>query len=219
MARTIPYKEDDFHLWQSLFIKKIKKRLAEFHIDGVWFTDVVLKAQSDYEEAYVANQDRILRNVLTASRKNAAKEVCRGLLSLLVGHLKMEPGIKSEDLVDLRVAFGTPSGRATQAPDIVSGFHVDTSMPDHLLVYVYNETVLMRGRPEGAVGFLIRWGVTDTLPANVEDLPNTTYGSQSPVKLPFNRSMSGKTVVLAVCWVNVKHDRGLWSVFVKVVIP
>jgi hypothetical protein len=219
MARTIPKKDDDFDRWQNKVVPETAKNLEKWHIDTAWFQSRLVPQRVLWVDAWAVAKDPVTRNKAAVNHKNVVKTAYVIELSLLVKHLKGEPGITPEELTFLEIATGKPSGRPLPPPQVAPGFHVDTSMIDHLLIYVYSEMNLRRGRPPGAVGFLVRWGIMDEIPANVEDLPNTAYGSDSPLKLAFPRELSGKHVVLCVCWVNVKHDRGPWSVFVKVTIP
>jgi hypothetical protein len=219
MATSIPNRDEDFDRWQEKVVPETAKHLEEWHIDTDWFQKRLVPQRVLWVAAWAIAKDPITRNREATEHKNVVKVVYVSELRLLVKHLKGEPGITPEQLTFLEIAFGRPTGRPLPPPQVVPGFHVDTSMIDHLLIYVYSELNLRRGRPRGAVGFLLRWGIMDEIPANVDDLPNTSYGSDSPLKLAFPRELSGKHVVLCVCWVNVKHERGPWSAFVKVTIP
>jgi hypothetical protein len=219
MARSIPRKDDAFDRWQAKVVPETAKHLEEWHIDTVWFQGRLLPQRVRWVDAWAVAKDPVMRNKADVAHKNGVKAAYVVELSLLVKHLKSEPGITPEQLTYLEIATAKSTGKPLPPPQVAPGLHVDTSMIDHLLIHVYSELNLRRGRPHGAVAFLVRWGILDEIPENVEELPNMAYGSSSPLKLAFPRSLSGKHVVLCGCWVNVKHECGPWSAFVRVTIP
>jgi hypothetical protein len=104
-------------------------------------------------------------------------------------------------------------------PPNAPGIQVDTSTSNRLKVKAYNAHELERGRPRGAVAYLLFWTLSRKEPVHLSGYTNTTYSSEPTVTLDFEFDQSGATVILCACWINVKGERSPLSKAVRVVVP
>jgi hypothetical protein len=76
-----------------------------------------------------------------------------------------------------------------------------------------------RGKPHGVSGAVIRYGILDTPPAGVEELPNSVLDTVSPYTIEFTEAQRGKRVYFCLAWQNTKGQMGPWSEFLSAIVP
>ena len=66
-------------------------------------------------------------------------------------------------------------------------------------------------KPEHVHSMDLRWGIADSRPGHVDQLPNMASTTSNPITLRFEEAERGKRVFYAGRWVNSKAECGPWS--------
>jgi hypothetical protein len=186
---------------------------------GKWLFNFYKPRHDVYIEAYTAWSNTAKRSAEhNLTLKNTEKDVKEAVRQLYI-YIKANPITTDEDKLEM----GFPVHEDT--------VHTPSAVPDSWPVAeVLNPSVGVlhfqftdskshkRGKPKGVHGALIRWLVSETMPAHWEELINKTFATSQPITLVFDVSMQGKTIYYSTCWENNAGKQGLFSPIAKAII-
>jgi hypothetical protein len=75
------------------------------------------------------------------------------------------------------------------------------------------------GKPADVHGMELVWLITDTPPAETDDLVHSAFATRSPLELTFKESERGKRVYYAVRWETGTVKKGKFSEIFSAFIP
>ena len=185
-----------------------------------WVTDTFEPVWEDYSTAFLDWKNPSQRTPQKVAALNEAKTPFKPLYRELYVFLKANPVIKDDDLV----AMGFParsSNRPTPVPVPTSHpvARFDISTIRQLTINFVDSVTGRKGKPKGVGGAVIRWGILDETPTDVEMLKNTALDTKTPFVLKFNESDRQKTAYICLAWQNMRGEMGAWSKIVSAVIP
>jgi hypothetical protein len=139
---------------------------------------------------------------------------------LYTGFLKNSPLVTNDDLQQMGLPLRHSSYRLSTAASNAPDVHVDTSLPAYVSFYFYNKkSNHRRAKPKGQHGVEMAWIISDTRPSKMEDFVNMNFNTHSPFTLSFDYDQRGKTLYYVFRWVNMRGEKGPWSVIASVIIP
>jgi hypothetical protein len=180
---------------------------------GKWYDEeFIAKAYNPFAKAYAAWMNPVTRTRLAVRAAAEAEKVFVSRWRALYRLLKTIQAVTDIDL--LMMGFPKRSGVkpgavpvATEAPSFeaspLSGCRVQV---------IYRPHIYRRGnKPPGQQGAEVRWGFSETPVANPGLLHNFVIDEASPCILEFSEHRAGRTVCIALRWVNKHGKEGPWS--------
>jgi hypothetical protein len=76
-----------------------------------------------------------------------------------------------------------------------------------------------KAKPRDYDGAFIIWDILETPPTRPEELNRHVLASKTPHTLKFDETERGKTVYVALCWLNGRSIMGLWSDIKSTIVP
>ncbi|MDR1666081.1 MAG: hypothetical protein LBS03_00065, partial [Bacteroidales bacterium] len=136
------------------------------------------------------------------------------------GFLRENPLVTDADLI----AMGLPargSGGRTPAPDPTTApfGEVKTPSPGVVDIHFRDAGSESRKKPAGVHGAEIRWTVSDTPVTDWTQLVNSSFDTNSPLRLSFAGADRGHRLYFALRWENTRGVKGPWSEIQETIIP
>ncbi|MDR3267636.1 MAG: hypothetical protein LBT83_01030, partial [Tannerella sp.] len=78
---------------------------------------------------------------------------------------------------------------------------------------------LLRGKPDHVQGCEIRYVISDTKPASIDEMLASVFSTRSPYIFTFDENQRGKTVYFCLRWENTRGQKGPWSAIYSAIIP
>ena len=185
-----------------------------------WLSDSFDPIWQALSTAFLAWQDPSQRTTQKIAALNEAELLFKPLYRELYAFLKGNPVVKDDDLV----AMGFPA-RSTSRPTPVPmptshpRANIDIGTLRQLTVNFVDSVTGRRGKPKGVGGAVVRWGILNEPPTDVEMLKSTILDTKTPIVLKFNESDRQKTAYICLAWQNMRGEMGPWSKITSAVIP
>jgi hypothetical protein len=109
----------------------------------------------------------------------------------------------------------TPQPVPTTVPEI----EADSSVIRQLGLRVRDFGATHWAKPDHVHSFDIAWGITDTRPAQVNELPHLESATANPITLTFEEEERGLRVFFAARWMNNTQQPGPWSDIESAFVP
>ena len=75
------------------------------------------------------------------------------------------------------------------------------------------------GKPEHVHGIEFAWGIVDSRPGQISELPHLETATANPITLKFEDEERGKKIYYAARWLNNTAQPGLWSDIESAFVP
>lgn len=186
---------------------------------GTWLFSTFKPRLDAYLAAFTAWLDPAKRSpevilALKVTEKDV-KEAMRTLYIYIKGHPLTTPKDKLE--MGFPVQDDTVNTPA-QTPSTWPVATVSVGGVGVLVFHYVDSQSEKRGKPKGVHGALLRWILSETMPAHWDELVNKTFATAQPITLTFDVSMQGKSLYYAMCWENTQGKQGPYSAIAKVII-
>jgi hypothetical protein len=136
---------------------------------------------------------------------------------------KWDNGLNNPAVV---TAFGWNQAYVTAASTGIDGFltardtYIDTGTRRRIIVYYKDEKSARRGKPKGGHGIEIRWAVLDHVPTDISELVNSSFDTNPPLTLVFEKHDRGKRIYLCGCWeIEREGEKGPFGAIEEAIIP
>jgi hypothetical protein len=100
----------------------------------------------------------------------------------------------------IRVELGLPvhdtNPTPNPKPDVIPATEVSAPWPRTVRIRFRAENAPRWGKPKGVHGLECLWTVLDTLPAQIKDLPHSSFATKNPLDLAFNENERGSGCIL-----------------------
>jgi hypothetical protein len=160
-----------------------------------------------------------VRTTVAIEKKDEARRVLeKQLRAAIREHLTYNSAVTDADRKLLKLPIHKTSRTPVPDPTTYPDFDVDSSVIRHLSINFYDQGSKSKAKPFGVHGAEIKWGI-DTLTANPDELPNSSFDTKTPFTLEFKGDERGKTVYFCLCWENTTGKKGPWSEIVSAIIP
>ncbi|MDR1398396.1 MAG: hypothetical protein LBJ41_00530 [Treponema sp.] len=151
--------------------------------------------------------------------KNNAKKVSKKRIRAFVNQYLRFPPVTDED----RTAMGIPNRDIHPSP-----IPRPTGLPIIEVLMPHPRTVRIRFRgenskrwskPKNVHGLECLWVLTETPPAEIENLLHSAFTTANPLDISFKESERGKRVYFAVRWETSANLKGDWSEIFNAIVP
>jgi hypothetical protein len=109
----------------------------------------------------------------------------------------------------------TPQGAPTTVPEI----EVDSSVIRQLSLRLRDYGSKHWSKPDHIHGMELTWGIQETRPTIVTDLPHYETETSNPILLTFEEEERGKRVFFTARWINATAQPGPWSDIESAFVP
>jgi hypothetical protein len=208
----------EFILWADRFVNYFFTNAVKW---GVSISDATdFKNEWDDTKLLIEkSEDPGQRNRLIIIQRDDAMKAFREKVRDFVHHELHSRAVTDVDLAALGLplhdVIPTPIGPPTTMPTFI----LDLSIPRHIRFRYHDQDNHSEAKPHGANGAVVAWGILTAPPTDQEDLPHTRLATRSPYTMEFHEADRGKTLYIALCWQNVKGQRGPWSNLEAAIIP
>jgi hypothetical protein len=219
MIRSIPTKDADFNVRQEIIVTTSLSKATEWGLDEQWINSALVPHKNEWDLAWAAYQDPMTRTPTITRHKQSSRKNYEPALRLLVRMLESNPHVTDDDRNAMGIA--TPSGgrRPSPPPSTFPDCTVDSSVIRRLTISFRDHGSLTRGKPHGVHGAEICWAILPAPPADVKELVNSAFDTQSPLMLEFTESQRGSTIWFCMRWENKTGQKGPWGEIQNAIIP
>jgi hypothetical protein len=151
--------------------------------------------------------------------KNDAKKAAKKALRAFVNQYLRFPPVTDED----RTAMGIPNRDTHPTPgkkpkDIPE---TEVRMPKpRVLEFRFRRAGNKRwGKPDDVHGMELKWLITDTQPARIEELTGSEFATKSPLVMNFEEDQRGKRLYYIVRWETNTVLKGDFSEILLAIVP
>jgi hypothetical protein len=214
----LPKKDSDFLSWVISFLGYLASILPRISFPESVYTELVALRDAFAQKLTIADTPAT-RTKLTVQAKNTARTALEKRIRLVVKeYVNYNHMVTDEDRDGLGLPIykdkRTPAPVAEKAPVLI----VSAAGPRQVR-FDFGATKDVKAKPEGQHGAEITSVISDTKPAEIEDLTRSSFDTNSPLILTFKESERGKTLWFAARWENTSGEKGPWSEIESTIIP
>jgi hypothetical protein len=180
---------------------------------GDWFLLKFMPEYENYKASYAIWRDPATQTPGASVQLKEDEDRFIPFFRTLCALLKALPLVSNADLENMHLPK-RPDHEYHPAPvaDAPPAFDVHPMDGHRMRIYFYPEgSETKKGKPAGQHGMEIVWGFTENLSIEPEDLPHSTFDTNSPHTLTFQVKDAGKRIGIAGRWENNRGDKGPWS--------
>ena len=188
---------------------------------GFWIDEIFYPKYSNFRDTYVAWENEATRTQINIANLNDAKKTFIPVYRRLYSHF-----IKPNELVTNAILeeMGFPKRNDSKpSPNPPPTTHVGVKIvlpgPAEVVIHFYDLESKRKGKPKGVHGAEMKWGLFDTPPIDWDALPNSSFDTNSPLKLQFECHNRGKMLYYALRWQNTRGEKGPWNEIQNIAIP
>jgi hypothetical protein len=180
---------------------------------GKWYKDVFIERHFvPYKGLYETWVDPTQQTPVVTTRLKNAQQAIVPLYRELYAILKSSPLVNDGDLEAMRLPKrAVYEHRKAPVADKAPSFYTNVLDSHRIRIFYYPSQARKSGKPAGQHGVEIRWGFSEELVRDAENLPNSVFDTASPYTLSFSPKDYGRTVYIALRWENTRGLKGPWS--------
>ncbi|GHU51633.1 hypothetical protein FACS1894200_11990 [Spirochaetia bacterium] len=218
MTHYIPRKEDEFLDWSENLITVSEAHAADWNL--VQSKVAGLRTlHNEFKRLHLLCKTPIHTKVDMEEKNEKMAELLGKEEVFVRNNLQNNDFMTDVGRVELQIPIHdtnrTPGGKPGGIPDI----EVETPMPRTLRLRFRALNALRWGKPEDAHGLECLWGLFDTPPQRVGDLPHSAFSTATPLDLVFEEDQRGKRIYFAVRWKSSTSKEGTWSEIFSAFVP
>lgn len=217
MYDYLPRRDSELVAWSANFVNIVIANAVEWGITP----DEILRletANTSFATLH-ALADSPAKTTVIVTQKNTARKSLTTEIRSLVGFRLKNPAITDAQRVSLGLHVRDHTPTAIPAPTSRPELDIDVLDVRRLKVVFHDINSQSKAKPYGVNGAVITYAVLETPPANVEALTHSVLATRTPHTLTFAEQERGKTVYVAICWQNLKGEKGPWSEIESAIIP
>ncbi|MDR0699041.1 MAG: hypothetical protein LBG28_07480 [Tannerella sp.] len=215
----LPRKEAEFYAWVIVFFTYLLANLSRFGISSSVISPLT-SLRDDFMTKYnVAIEPSTRTKATVLAKNNAMNALKNGLRAFIREYLSFNHLVTDVDKDNLGLPIRKTSHTPIPIPTTYPWFMVDSSIIRVLIIHFRDILSEYRAKSFGVHGAEIKWGFSDTLIINPDDLPHSSFDTRSPFRLEFKGEERGKTVWFCLWWENTRGEKGPWSEIVSAIVP
>jgi hypothetical protein len=145
-------------------------------------------------------------------------EAVHGLEDFANKYVRFNDKMTEPDRNILNVYTRKP-GHRIEVPTTVPVLMPRVENPREVIIDYMDRDSGKRGKPDGVHGIEIRWGILDHAPSGIEELVNSSFDTNSPLRLVFTEKDRGKWLYMAGRWeIEREGEKGKYGEIVDIVI-
>ncbi|MDR2139872.1 MAG: hypothetical protein LBP50_10030 [Tannerella sp.] len=213
----IPKKDSELVPWSANFTAQVTANASAWGIPSGEISG--LQKAGESFAALQAKADSPAKTSVIVAEKNAARRTLVNIIRTLAGFRLKNPVITDAQRVALGLHVRTSTYTATTVPHTRPELEIEVVDFRRLKLLFRDMGSRSRAKPGGVNGAVVAYAVLDAPPASPEALTRNVLATRTPYMLEFTEDERGKTVYVALCWQNVKGQRGPWSEIGSAVVP
>jgi hypothetical protein len=178
-----------------------------------------LQTSADRFAMLHAQADSPTNNSVIVKEKNTARAALEKKIRTLAGFRLKNPAISHAERVALGLHARDAKPSDIPAPRSRPELNIDVLDFRRLKVLFHDMGSATKAKPYGVSGAVIAYAALDSPPASPDALTCNALASRTPHILEFAEEERGKTVYIAICWHNVKGEKGPWSEIESAIVP
>jgi hypothetical protein len=213
----IPKKDSELVAWSANFTAKVSAKAKDWEIPA---DEVAALQVADASYASLQKEvDSPARTAISVAEKNKARKVLEAKIRRLAGFRLKNPVITDAERISLGLHVRDTKPSAIPAPASRPELDVDVLDVRRLQIVFYDMGSVSKAKPYGVSGAVVAYAVLDAPPANSDALTRIVVATRTPHVLEFTEQERGKSVYLAICWLNRRGQRGPWSAIKSAIVP
>jgi hypothetical protein len=144
--------------------------------------------------------------------KDEARAEAEGIIRPFVGQWLMWKQVTDQQRLDMGLHVATPRRDHIPAPATVPELSPRAGNPRQVVIPYRDRGAVKKGKPADVHGIEVRWAILDHPPADIKELSNSSFDTNSPLTLAFEEHERGKRVYMAGLWEiereGIKGDPG-----------
>ncbi|MDR0559698.1 MAG: hypothetical protein LBG92_05975 [Prevotellaceae bacterium] len=218
-SHFIPRRDVDFHQWVNSFMTYLGTESSRLGFPADKYQSLTA-LKSDFEQKFNAAENPSTRTSLSVQAKNEARAALEKELRQYIKEYLTYSSVVTD--VD-RNGLGLPVHKTSRTPSPVAAtypdYDIDSSVIRRLTVHFFDSANRSKAKPDGQHGVEIKWGILETPPSSIDDLPHSAFDTHTPMTLSFDENQRGKTVYFCLCWENTRGEKGPWSEIISAIVP
>jgi hypothetical protein len=152
--------------------------------------------------------------------KDEARAEAVAVIRPFVGQWLMWKQVSDQQRLDMGLHNPAPRREHIPAPATVPELSPRAGNPRQVVVPYRDKGVDRKGKPADVHGIEVRWAILDHPPADVKDLVNSAFDTNSPLMLEFEEHDRGKRVYMAGLWeIEREGIKGQPGEIVSAIVP
>ena len=188
---------------------------------GNWIDSTFYPSYHDFRDTYAAWEDKATRTQVKIDNLVDAEKALIPVYQRLYSHY-----IKPNELVSnaMLEEMGFPKrSNKKPSPNPPPTTHVGVKIvlpgPGEVEFHFFDLESKRKGKPKGVHGSETKWGLFDIPPVDWNALPNSSFDTNSPLKLQFEGHDRGKMLYYALRWEGTTGKKGPWSEIQNIAVP
>ncbi|EIP97274.1 hypothetical protein OpiT1DRAFT_01707 [Opitutaceae bacterium TAV1] len=215
----IPRKESVFHTWQETFAAYLLANMTRFG-----FTTEVLEnlmaLQATWRDAWDAANNPATRTKAAIDTKDAALAAYKaGIRAFVNEYLTYNHKVTVADRDNMGLPIHDTEPTPVPVPQTVPQCTVTMPVARRLAIAIGVAGHPRRKKEEGAHGTELRWVISETQPASLDQFLHSEFVTHSPLLLDFDESQRGKRIWFIARWENTRGQKGPWTEMFSAIIP
>jgi hypothetical protein len=221
MADFIPNNDAKFDDWFKFLNQYVNQKCTGSTPE---WTHIPAAARTALQDAYTAwytayaNAKGPHTPVQTEAKNDAKKAAKQALRPFINQYLRFPP-VTDEDRTAMKIPNKDTHPTPVPTPGDIPEVEAQTPLP-RVLRFRFRRVNMKRwGKPKDVHGMELVWLISDTLPAEIEQLVHSAFATKSPLELTFKESERGKRLYYAVRWETGTVKKGKFSEIYSAIIP
>ncbi|MDR1561462.1 MAG: hypothetical protein LBS54_00035 [Dysgonamonadaceae bacterium] len=221
----IPRREEDFHLWQYVFITNLNEMGAENFIPAPEYEEL-MRLYYDYNQKYeIANNPNTRTKPSVQDRQQSRKIYESYIRDIVRTYLANNHKLTDAQRELLNITVRKKTRTRIGAPDTYPVLTVKQVDAGRILVQFRKQELdnikesVRRNIPYGYIGAFIKYGVFDQPAKDHSELNLSVIATRPKKIISFNTCDRKKTACFSIAWETRKGETGPWSPVVSENIP
>jgi hypothetical protein len=203
--------------WGKIFVEAIENHAAHYDVSAADLAD--LRARFDTFSDCMAITRSNERTRTAVVRKNEAFAEFELIARAVINSYFRRPSITDADRKSLGLPIPDRTRTLVQPAATPPIFWVVVDDVARVEVRYRSRESSKRARPIRTDGAMIAYDFAEGDPPPPDEMRHKMLSTRTPQKLQFELNDRGKTVYIAICWVNEKGKCGPWSAITSAIVP
>lgn len=214
-----PHKESDYIDWCENLITVCQANKTAWRLDEEKLTEIseiFAQYKQDYHLCTTPTH-----NAVDMQRKHETRvELGKKVDTFVANGIQHTYYVSDEGRTQAGVPVHVKKSSPVPAPATIPDMEIELPHPRTIRIKFRVPGASRWGKDHHAKGIEFRWGIADSPPANIDDLPHTKYETGSPLELSFKEDQRGKRIYFALRWEGSSADKnGPWGNILSAVVP
>ncbi|MDR0686393.1 MAG: hypothetical protein LBF79_02890 [Dysgonamonadaceae bacterium] len=219
----IPTKDKDLVSFGKNFETVISNNLTKWNISQNEYTEIANAVKSFEASVNLAYSPARTKPITLRKNKNRTNLVAK--IRELVNFKLRNPVITDDDKTSLKLHIKDPTKTPIGRPETIPFLYITGAGNRQLKLSFHDQPKTekndkkSKAKPYGISGAFIVYDILDEKPETQSKLTKVLFATRTPQIIIFQEEERGKKAYFAICWQNIKGERGTWSDIMPAFIP